>query len=263
MATSRKLREMGASDLPAALGTHDEGMCMGMTCAVRVQMAVDEAHSSFAASKVRNPAERAGPGCPEADVRSVDFAEERRLDRLIVTEFAACGFAERGRNVVLQKPTATGKTSLARALSKAACQRRMRAHYVRCPDLEDLWREARERPGGERKLARRYAAFQVLVLDEWPLDAPTSCSGASCWSSWRPATARAGRSSARSSARRTGTRGSGAASTPTSSWTASSKAPRGSGWASSTCAGSWGLEAAARRLIWRRWARGGGIVSRC
>ncbi len=164
--TRRKLRDMGASDLLDAFAAQDEGMCMGMTCAERVQMAVDEAHSSFVTSKVRNLTKRAGLRYPEADVRSIDFSEERGLDRLLVTELSTCGFAERGQNVVLQGPTGTGKTYLACALAKAACQRRMRACYIRCPDLEEAWREARERTGGERKLTRKYAAFQVLVLDE-------------------------------------------------------------------------------------------------
>ena len=170
--TRRKLRDMGASDLLDAFAAQDEGMCMGMTCAEGVQMAVDEAHSSFVTSKVRNLTKRAGLRYPEADVRSIDFSEERGLDRLLVTELSACGFAERGQNVVLQGPTGTGKTYLACALAKAACQRRMRACYIRCPDLEEAWREARERTGGERKLTRKYAAFQVLVLDEWLLDRP-------------------------------------------------------------------------------------------
>ena len=73
---------------------------------------------------------------------------------------------------MLQGPAGTGKTYLACALARAACQRRMRACYMRRPDLEGLWREARERPGGERKATRKYAAFQVLVLDEWLLDRP-------------------------------------------------------------------------------------------
>ena len=170
--TRRKLRDMGATDLLDALAAQDEGLCMGMTCAERVQMAVDEAHSAFVTSKVRNLTKRAGLRYPEADVRPVDFDEGRGLDRLLVTELATCGFAERGQSVVLQGPTGTGKTHLACAIAKAACQRRMRSCYIRCPDLEELWREARERPGGERKLTRKYAAFQVLVLDEWLLDRP-------------------------------------------------------------------------------------------
>ncbi len=45
--TGDKLRDMGASDLLDAPGAQDEALCMGMTCAERVQMAVDEAHSAF------------------------------------------------------------------------------------------------------------------------------------------------------------------------------------------------------------------------
>lgn len=43
---------------------------------------------------------------------------------------------------------------------------------MRFPDLEGLWREARERPGGEGKITGRCAAFQALALDEWLLDRP-------------------------------------------------------------------------------------------
>lgn len=37
---------------------------------------------------------------------------------------------------------------------------------------EDLWRKSLERPGGERKLVRKYGAFGLLVVDEWLLDRP-------------------------------------------------------------------------------------------
>ena len=66
----------------------------------------------------------------------------------------------------------TGKTHLACALAKAACARRVRSCYIRQPDLEDLWRESRGRTGGGRKLVRKYGAFGLLVIDEWPLDRP-------------------------------------------------------------------------------------------
>lgn len=100
--TARKLREMGAAELLAALSAQDEAVCAGMAFAERVQMAVDEAHSDFITQKVRNLTRRAGLRYPEADVRSVDFFEGRGLDRVAVAELATCGFVGRGENVVLQ-----------------------------------------------------------------------------------------------------------------------------------------------------------------
>ena len=117
--TARKLREMGAVELLEAIRAQDDALCMGMTCAERHQAAVDEAHSSFISQKVRNLTKRASLRYPEADVRSIDFPEGRRLDRVAVAELATCGFAERGDNVVLLGPTGTGKTYLSCALAKA------------------------------------------------------------------------------------------------------------------------------------------------
>lgn len=82
--TARKLREMGAAELHAALSAQDEAVCAGMAFAERVQMAVDEAHSDFITQKVRNLTRRASLRYPEADVRSVDFFEGRGLDRVAV-----------------------------------------------------------------------------------------------------------------------------------------------------------------------------------
>ena len=65
-----------------------------------------------------------------------------------------------------------GKTYLACALAKEACASRMRTNYIRCPDLEEAWKDAQERPGGVAKAVRKYGAFQVLVLDEWLLSRP-------------------------------------------------------------------------------------------
>ena len=39
----------------------------------------------------------------------------------------------------------------------------MRTNYIRCPDFEEAWKDAQERPGGVAKAVRKYGAFQVLV----------------------------------------------------------------------------------------------------
>lgn len=170
--TKRKLRDMGASELLAAIEGQDDGACIGMTFAERLQAATDEAHSAFVTAKVENLVKRANLRYPDADVRKLDFSEERKLDRVKIAELAACGFAERGSNVVIEGFTGSGKSYMSCAIAKEACRRRMRAHYIRVPDLEELWRQSRDRSGGESKLVRKYGNFSVLVLDEWLLDKP-------------------------------------------------------------------------------------------
>ena len=105
-------------------------------------------------------------------MRSIDFDDERSLDRILINEFSTCGFAKRGQNIVLQGLTGTGKTYLACAIAKEACRKRIRSHYIRIPDLEEAWDLSRQRSGGEHKILRKYA-FTVLVLDKWLLDSPS------------------------------------------------------------------------------------------
>ena len=118
------------------------------------------------------PDEDVGLKYPEADIRSVDFFEGRSLDRMTVVELPTCGFVGRGKNIVLQGFTGTGKTYLACALAKAAFARRVKLCYVRQQNLEDLWRESRERLDGERKLVREYGVFGLPVVDERLLEKP-------------------------------------------------------------------------------------------
>lgn len=59
--TKRKLREMGAAPMLAALEAQDESLMLGMGFEDRLRLVVDEAHSAFNHTKIEGLIRR--PGC--------------------------------------------------------------------------------------------------------------------------------------------------------------------------------------------------------
>lgn len=171
--TKRKLREMNATDLLDAIDTQDETLSMHLPFDERVRLAVDDAYAAFTHSKVSGLVRRAGLRYPNADLRRVDLLEERGIDRHVLTQLGSCSFVHRQQNIVFQGFTGSGKSYLGCAIAKRACEHRIRAHYIRMPDLEEAWIAAQDKPGGTSKFLRKYAAFTLLVIDEWLLDRPS------------------------------------------------------------------------------------------
>ncbi|MDJ0325205.1 ATP-binding protein [Cryobacterium sp. PH31-AA6] len=169
----RKLREMNAGELLEAIDLQDEILSISLTFEERVRLVVDDAYSSFMHSKVDGLIRRAGLRYPNADLRRIDLLDERGLNRQTLTQLGTCSFVTRQQNVVFQGFTGSGKSYLGCAIAKRACEHRIRAHYVRMPDLEEAWVAAQDAPGGAGKFLRKYAAFTLLVIDEWLLDKPT------------------------------------------------------------------------------------------
>lgn len=170
--TKRKLREMGATTLLEALEAQDETLVMGLGFEDKIRLAVDEAHSSFNHVKVEGLIRRAGLRYPNADLRRLDLLTERGLDQGVIAQLGTCSFIDRQQNVVFQGFTGSGKSYLGCALAKQACQHRIRAHYIRMPDLEEAWALAKDKPLGATKFLKKYAAFTLLAIDEWLLDHP-------------------------------------------------------------------------------------------
>lgn len=170
--TKRKLREMGVAVLADAFDAQDDLLTGGMSFAERVSLIVDDAHASFTSQKIEGLTRRAGLRYPDAELRRLDLLEERGIDRGVIANLATCTFIGRAENVVFQGFTGSGKTYLGSALARAACQHRYRALYIRMPDLAEAWQQAADKPGGKEKFLRKYAAYQLLVADEWLLDEP-------------------------------------------------------------------------------------------
>lgn len=150
----------------------DDAVRIGMAFEERVQMAVDEAHSTFVTAKIESLAKRAQLRYLEADVRGIDFAEERGIDRSAVAELATCGFVERCDNLALQGFSGTGKTYMSCAFAKESCRHGLRAYYVRVPDPEEARRAMVAKGRSDKKFVNKLANFQLLVLDEWLLEKP-------------------------------------------------------------------------------------------
>jgi len=170
--TKHKLREMGVGALADSFEMQDDVITIGMPFAERVKLAVDDAHASFTGQKITGLIRRAGLRYPDAELRRLGLVEERGIDRGVIANLATCTFITRCENVVFQGFTGSGKTYLGSALAKAACQHRFRALYIRMPELEEAWLTAYDKPGGKEKFLRKYAAYHLLVLDEWLLDEP-------------------------------------------------------------------------------------------
>ena len=112
----------------------------------------------FIQTKVEWLIRRANLRYPNVDLRRLDLVEERGLDRSINAGPGTCSFVDRQQNVVFQGFTGSGKLYLGCVLAKVACDYRVRAHYIRMPELEEALQLARDKPSGRTKFLNKYAS---------------------------------------------------------------------------------------------------------
>lgn len=172
--TKRKLRDMQATDILAAIQAQDPVLTTGLSFEQRIELIVDDAYSAFVNTKVKGLIRRAALRYPQADLRRLDLLDERGIDRATIASLASGRFIDHHTNIVLQGFTGSGKSYLACAVAKLACQLRYRTYYIRMPDMEEEWLQAQDKPNGATKFLKKYASYNVLVIDEWLLDEPDS-----------------------------------------------------------------------------------------
>ena len=125
--TKRKLREMNAAELLDAFERLDERTVMPLNHAEVVGLAVDNAYGGYTDAKIQRLVKRAGLRYPQADLRTIDLAEERGLDRGVLAGLDAGNYLGQRLNVAFQGATGSGKSFLLCALVKSACRGRYRA----------------------------------------------------------------------------------------------------------------------------------------
>lgn len=98
-------------------------------------------------------------------LQDFDFASRPQLSAAVVKELSTCRFVEERRNVILVGKPSTGKTSIAKILGQAACERGFSVYYVTMADMLASLHAARA-DGTYRKTLRRVVAPQLLLVDD-------------------------------------------------------------------------------------------------
>ncbi|MDR0591991.1 MAG: ATP-binding protein, partial [Bifidobacteriaceae bacterium] len=135
--TMDRLKMMRLSGMAACL---EQGVAPGqapLSGPDLVKAAVDWEWERRRNSKLRRLRGRARLAQPDADLADVKAMPGRKLDTELLARLATGGYIANCQDVVLQGPTGSGKTYVARALANRACQQSRSALYLTAGDLFD------------------------------------------------------------------------------------------------------------------------------
>jgi DNA replication protein DnaC len=106
---------------------------------------------------------------PPISLDRFDWSARPQLTPSAVKELLTCRFVEEKRNVILVGRPSLGKTTVARAIGHAACQKLYSVYQAGMADLlEDL--HAARADGSYRKAFRRVTQTDLLIMDDAGLD---------------------------------------------------------------------------------------------
>jgi DNA replication protein DnaC len=98
-------------------------------------------------------------------LEQLDWGMLNGIARPKMLELAACGYIEKGDDIVIAGPIGTGKTHVAIALGVEAARRRFKVLFTRAADLVRDLLEARDSRALGR-LHQRYQRVNLLIIDE-------------------------------------------------------------------------------------------------
>lgn len=109
----------------------------------------------------------------QAAIHDIDYQHPRNLKKIQVARLAGTDWLEKGQNLLITGPCGSGKTYLACAIGHQACLNGLSARYYRLSRLLLELTQAKA-DGSYHKLLSQLAKIQLLILDDWGLEALTA-----------------------------------------------------------------------------------------
>lgn len=94
-----------------------------------------------------------------------DFSFQPSIKRQEILELKSLAFMDQAENILLVGSPGVGKTHLAIAIGREACQQGLRVLFINCHELLLRLRKADAKDELERAL-NRYARYDLLIIDE-------------------------------------------------------------------------------------------------
>lgn len=136
----------------------------GMSFDERLEHLINSLYEIKHEKTIRGLRKRARLKMPDACINDIIW-EKRGLDKAKILNLATGNFILLQNNVICMGPTGAGKTFMACAIANdAAINQGFITKYVRMPDLLT---ELHLPEANRNKIRKKYAAPEVLVMDEW------------------------------------------------------------------------------------------------
>lgn len=167
--TVGKLREMKLSVMAASFQKQlSSNAAAELSFEDRFGMLVDEEWAARQNKRLKRMIQKANFSLPGACLEDVEYREDRKLDKALITRLGTCCYVEECHNIIILGATGSGKTYLANAFGITACRNFRSVRYVRLPEL--LAELAVSRTEGVfLKTIKQYKQVSLLILDEWLL----------------------------------------------------------------------------------------------
>ena len=168
-ATIDKLRELQLDTMAEAFRKQEgDPAFASLTFGERLGLLVDAEWSSRKSRRLTRLIRGAQLHFPGACVEDIEYHEDRKLDKALITKLSTCAYIHEKHNIIILGASGAGKTYMACAFGIAACKNFLRVKYVRLPDLLNDLIVARN-TGTYKKIMQQYKRVDLLILDEWLL----------------------------------------------------------------------------------------------